>query len=611
VKRADDFPFCCGINIRDLHDDFVLDIGHDKTMDWKRRKINTTILENETGYVKKVWGSYNTVCLAYPNYYRTGMANLGFQTVYKILNDQPSFLCERVFLPASGNDARIVSGAAGIFSLENQKSIAEFDILAFSLSFENDYPNILKMLDLAGIPPRAKDRLENYPLMIGGGIAATLNPEPLADFFDLFILGEAEEVLPQFCRYFEEARRLGHDRRKLLSGLQKEINNIYVPGLYEVRYSADSKIQSISQRDKDLPEKIKIKHVKDINAFCTQEVISAPQMEMEDMFLVEVNRGCARSCRFCAASFVYRPVRFRGFAEIAASIDYGLKRKKKIGLVGTAVSEHPDLMRICEYISAQGAQAGLGSLRIDQIDEKMVDLIKAHGIETVALAPEAGSQRMRDVLRKDITEADIMRAAELLAGKEIPNLRLYFMVGLPGEEERDIDAIIELVGKIRHHVLNKFEGKKKFRRITLSINQFIPKPATPFQWCPLADVNSAGKKIKKIENAFRRERQIKVIHDVPKWNYVQALLSLGDRRVGEILLAVNRLEGNWAQVLKEVNINADFYVYRQKQFDEVLPWDIIDLGVSKKALISEYQKAVCLVAREYQELMKKDTAKYK
>jgi len=199
---------------------------------------------------------------------------------------------------------------------------------------------------------------------------------------------------------------------------------------------------------------------------------------------------------------------------------------------------------------------------------------------------------MRDVLRKDITEVDILRAAELLAEKEIPNLRLYFMVGLPGEVEQDIDAIIELTGTIQHHILSKFEGKKKFRRITLSVNQFIPKPATPFQWCPLADVNITGRKIKKIENALKREKSIKVIHDVPKWNYVQALLSLGDRRMGEILLAVNRLDGNWAQALKEVNINADFYVYRQKQFDEVLPWDIIDLGVSKKALVNEYRKAL-------------------
>ena len=561
-------------------------------MNWKLKKKYESLLEQERGYVKKVWGTYNTVCLAYPNYYRTGMANLGFQTVYKIINEQPSFLCERVFLPAAGDDAESATGAAGMFSLESQKSIAEFDILAFSLSFENDYPHILTMLAAAGIPLLTKDRSEEFPLVIGGGIALTLNPEPLADYFDLFILGEAEETLPQFTRSFEDARRLGHSRSGLLKDLQKQIPGVYVPGLYEVKYSADSRIEAFVPREADLPQKIKIHHIKDINSYCTEEVISATQMEMEDMYLTEVNRGCARSCRFCAASFVYRPARFRSAEEIIASIDRGLKKKKKIGLVGTAVSDHPELIQICEYILAQNAQAGIGSLRIDQINEKIVDLIKAGGIETVALAPEAGSQKMRDVLRKDITQADIFRAAELLIEKEIPNLRLYFMVGLPGEEDQDIDAIIDLTREIQQHALLYTQGKRKFRRITLSVNQFIPKPQTPLQWCALADVSAIGKKIKKIVSAFGRDKQINVIHDVPKWNYIQALLSLGDRRVGEILMAVHRLDGNWVKAFKDVNINPDFYVYRWKSFDEVLPWDIVDLGFSKKILISEYKKAL-------------------
>jgi radical SAM superfamily enzyme YgiQ (UPF0313 family) len=563
-------------------------------MNWKLKKKYESLLEQERGYVKKVWGTYNTVCLAYPNYYRTGMANLGFQTVYKIINEQPSFLCERVFLPAAGDDTESATGAAGMFSLESQKSIAEFDILAFSLSFENDYPHVLTMLAKAGIPLLTKDRSEEFPLVVGGGIALTLNPEPLADFFDLFILGEAEVALPQFTRSFEDARRLGHNRSGLLKDLQKQIPGVYVPGLYEVKYSADSRIEAFVPREADLPQKIKIHHIKDINSYCTEEVISATQVEMEDMYLTEVNRGCARSCRFCAASFVYRPARFRSAEEIIASIDRGLKKKKKIGLVGTAVSDHPELIQICEYILAQNAQAGIGSLRIDQINEKIVDLIKAGGIETVALAPEAGSQKMRDVLRKDITQADIFRAAELLIEKEIPNLRLYFMVGLPGEEDQDIDAIIDLTREIQQHALLYTQGKRKFRRITLSVNQFIPKPQTPLQWCALADVSAIGKKIKKIVSAFGRDKQINVIHDVPKWNYIQALLSLGDRRVGEILMAVHRLDGNWVKAFKDVNINPDFYVYRWKSFDEVLPWDIVDLGTSKKLLISECKKAQAL-----------------
>ncbi len=561
-------------------------------MNWKLKKQYTTLLEQESGYVKRNWGTDNTICLAYPHYYRTGMANLGFQTVYKIFNEQPSFLCERVFLPAAGDEAEFATGLRADFvSYENQKPIAEFDVLAFSLSFENDYPNILTMLEMAGIPLVANARSENYPLVVGGGIAATLNPEPIAAFFDLFILGEAEVSLPVFARIYEEGRRCGLSRQDMLIEMQKKLPQAYVPGLYEVKYSTDSKIENIRPILAGLPAKIKISPEKDINSFCTEEVISAPRTEMADMCLVEINRGCARACRFCAASFIYRPVRFRSYEQIALSIDRGLMKKTKIGLVGTAVSDHPDLSRICEYILARNGQAGIGSLRVDQINETIARLLKANGIETVALAPEAGSQRMRDFLRKGITEEDILRSATLLIENEISNLRLYFMIGLPTEEENDIDAIISLTRKIQQHVLQHTSGKRIFRSITLSINQFIPKPSTPLQWCALDDVNSVGKKIRKIVSAFGPDKQIKVIHDVPKWNYVQALLSLGDRKTAEILLAVHRLHGNWAQALKEININADFYVYRQKQFDEILPWDIIELGISKKALISECKKA--------------------
>ncbi len=561
-------------------------------MDWKLKAVYKNILENETGYVKKIWGKDNTVCLVYPNHYRIGMANLGFQTVYQLLNAQPSFLCERAFLSVSGNEARCVSGTAGIFSLENQKALTEFDILAFSISFENDYPNILKIMDDAGMPLRSADRSEKYPLILGGGIAPTLNPEPLADFFDLFVLGEAEDILPVFCRFFEASRRLGQRREQFLKDAQKQLHHVYVPGLYDVHYSPERKITSVVPREAGLPEKIKVEPVNDINAFRTQEVISASCTEMEDMFLVEVNRGCAHGCRFCAASFIYRPVRFRGIAEMIGAIHDGLTRKNKIGLVGTAVSDHPDIPAVCRYIIAHKGRAGLGSLRIDRINEEMVGLIKANGIETVALAPEAGSQKMRDTLKKKISEDQIMCATGLLAEHGIANIRLYFMIGLPREEESDIDAIIGLTKKIQHHVRLRFGGKKQFRRVTLSINQFIPKPATPFQWVPLLDVHIAGKRIKKIKEAFRKDKSVRVIHDVPKWNYVQALLALGDRRVGEILLAVNRLDGNWGRGLKEVNVNPDFYVYREKSFDEILPWDIIDLGISRKALINENQKAL-------------------
>lgn len=559
-------------------------------MNWKQKQKYEALLSRERGVVKKVWGTGHTVCLAYPNAYRIGMANLGFQTVYRLFNDLPSFLCERAFWPPAGGGAESAAGGAPLVSLESQNPLRNFDLLAFSLSFENDYPAVLQMLEAAGIPLAAEDRDLAHPLVMGGGIAPTLNPEPLAAFFDLFVLGEAEEILPAFARVF--AATAGLDRRDRLVALQRQLPGVYVPSLYGVSYFPEGPIRRMIPLADGLPETIRIGRIRNIGAFSTTQTVSSPDSEMADMYLVEVNRGCPHLCRFCAAGHVYAPPRFRPARDIIEAVDRGLALKGKIGLVGTAVSDHPDLADLCRHIVARGAAVGVGSLRVDRITGEMLDLLKAGRVETVALAPEAGSQRLRDLVRKDITDADILAAARLLLEKDILNLRLYFMVGLPTEEEEDIDAIIGLAKKIQHTALLSTTGQKKFRRLTLSVNQFIPKPRTPLQWCALTEVQDVNRRIRKIVSAFRRDRQITVLADVPKWNFVQALLSLGDRRVGDILLAVHRLRGNWTRALKDVNVNPDFYVYRNKALDEILPWDILEVGLPKKHLIKEYQKAL-------------------
>lgn len=559
---------------------------------WKLEKKYRDILSREEGYQKKVWGDKITVCLAYPNHYRTGMSNLGFQTLYALFNNHPSFLCERVFLPDPGDESKFIPGSTSLFSLESRKPLADFDIIAFSVSFENDYPNILKILDMSRITLLSRERKEEKPLIMGGGISVTLNPEPLADFFDLFILGEGEEAIPEFLDIFEESYNLNLSRHETLRRVQREIGGAYVPGFYSVTCNPDSLIEAFEPTDSSFPERIKKRSIRDINAFNTEQSITTPDTEFGDMFLTEVSRGCQRGCRFCAAGFVYRPARFRKPDILEQSITRGLESQKKIGLLGTAVSDHPDLTLLCRSILEKKGKVSIGSLRLDRLTREMVELLRETGVETISLAPEAGSQRLRNIINKGITESHIFNSVELLIENGILNIRLYFMVGLPTESADDIDAIIDLAKRIKYHAIKHTEGKKKFRRITLSINQFIPKPATPFQWQGLADTNLVRKRIRRIKAALRKESSIKVIHDLPKWNYVQALLSLGDRSVGKILMSVHKNNGNWARTFKEVNINPDFYVYRQKNLDEILPWDFIDHGVSREFLVSEFRRAL-------------------
>jgi len=561
-------------------------------MSWTIKRIHRELLAREKGYEQKARGEGLSVCLVYPNVYRVGMANLGFQTVYDIINRQPAGLCERAFLPEAHIEEELLRVRSPLLSIETQSPLSEFDIVAFSLSFENDYPNILRILDLARIPLESSDREEGHPLIIGGGISVTMNPEPLADFFDLFIIGEAEEVLPEFMASWSEARRQGLSRAKTLLHVQRTIQGIYVPGLYAVSYGKEAAIAGFESVDSAIPRVIARRWIKDIDAFTTSQKIIPADSEFGDMYLTEVSRGCRRGCRFCAAGFIYRPPRFRKPATLEDSFRRGIGYGKRIGLLGTAVSDHPQLGRLCRTIMDQGGRVSIGSLRLDRITKETADLLQESGVDTVSLAPEAGSQRLRDSLGKGITEAHILNASELLVQAGILSIRFYFMVGLPTETDDDIDMIVQLVKKVQHQVAKVSSGKKRFRKITVSINQFIPKPATPFQWHPLEDTAVVKTRIRRIKEALKKDRSISVIHDLPKWNYIQALLSLGDRRVAKILLAVHACGGDWVRAFKETDMNPDFFVYRQRPVDEMFPWDMIDYGTAKSLLRREYEKAL-------------------
>ncbi|MDI6727061.1 MAG: radical SAM protein [Smithellaceae bacterium] len=577
----------------------MLHLENPRQMPWTLKRKYQEILSREKGLPVRSGSAGINICLAYPNFYRTGMSNLGFQTVYNLFNSQPGVCCERVFLPDPPDEEKLLQGGASLCSLESHRPLSDFDILAFSISFEGDYPNILKILRMGRISLERMDRPESEPLILGGGVAVTLNPEPLGNFFDLFLIGEGEELVPEFvARYLQcnpgfsaqnDTREGRCSREDLLITLQREVAGVYVPGFYGPDQTNPPRLVPLHP---GMPARIRRRWISDPDSHITEECIHPAEAEFGDMYLLEVNRGCGRGCRFCAAGYLYRPVRFRSREVLADSLTRGARAKGKVGLIGTAVSDHPELVSIGRDILREGGKLGIGSLRMDRVSAELLQILKAGGVETIALAPEAGTDRLREVIKKGIAEEDIRRAVELLIDHAILNVRLYFMIGLPTETHEDIQGIIELTRKIKLWAREFSGGTRGFKRITLSINQFIPKPATPFQWQPLENISLVKKKLKIIKQALRREPAIEINHDLPKWNYIQALLSLGDRQVGALLLAVDRLGGGWPQAIKEGGLDPDCHVYRLKSYEETLPWEIIDHGTARELLIRECEKAL-------------------
>lgn len=559
-------------------------------MSWNLIDRARKVLAEEEGTITKPWGGRVTIAIAYPNLYYVGMSNLGFHTIYYCLNSFPDVLCERVFLPDRDECLKYLNTSSALFTLESQKPLYQFNIIAFSISFENDYLNILKMLDLAKIPLEREKRDDSHPLIIAGGIASTLNPETISDFIDLFVIGEGEEVLPELIESYKNGIDEGCKKDEILENMT-DIVGVYVPRYYSVDYRSDGTIKDFEPKT-GFSRDVKRRWVKSIDGYKTHSIILTPNTEFGNMFLMEMSRGCKWRCRFCATGFIYRPYRRRSLENLSETIDSGLKKRDKIGLVGADVSDHPDLDELCDLIVKKGGRVSVASLRANSLSDKVIECLKASGHKTVTLAPEAGSERLRKVIDKRITEDDILKAIEAVICNDILNIKLYFLIGLPSETLKDVEEIVHITKRIKHHVLKASKGNKRLGRVTLSINSFVPKPVTPFQWHPFADVKSLNNKLKMVRNVLRKEGNINVTSDLPKWGYIQSLLSRGDRRVGRIILAVYRFGGDWKRAFREIDINPDFYVHRQRNYDEILPWDFIDHGITKEHLFTEYQKAL-------------------
>lgn len=538
-------------------------------------------LDAEIGTIRKRWHNRVRVALVYPNHYRVGMANLGFQTVYKLLNALEHVVCERVFLPDPG------AGRTDIVSLESGRKPAEFDCIAFSLSFENDYVNVLTVLDKAALPLPSAERNTSLPLILAGGVACFLNPEPLAAFIDCFLLGEAERVLPDFFERYDP----GLERRSMLRDLARNVKGVYVPAFYDARYHASGVLRSLAPVA-DVPSVVERVYATDDALTVAHSAVLSPDTTFDKSFLIEASRGCPRGCRFCAAGYLYRPPRTHALADLQGLLHKGAKFADKIGLVGTAISDLPDLAALCTAAKQLNLQLGFSSLRADALTPDLVGALKNGRLKTATIAPETGSQRMRQVINKGLDEQDILAATETLVNGGIPNVKLYFMVGLPTETGEDIKAIVALVKKIKHRFLRASRSKGHMGEITVSVSSFIPKPFTPFQWVAMDEIKTLKHKIQQVKNGLKKVPNVRVHADVPRWAYVQALLSRGDRRVAQLLAAVLHHQGNWSHTFKNTSLNADFYVHRLRDPEECFPWDFIDHGIDKSFLRREYQRAL-------------------
>ncbi len=547
-----------------------------------------TLLKSERGVIRKDWRGKIPVALVYPNHYSLGMSNLGFQTVYELLNRFDDVVCERVFLPSDVDTKPRSSGDRLVRSMESQRPLSDFEVIAFSISFENDYPNILTILESAGIHRWSSKREEGSPLIVAGGVAAFLNPEPIAPFVDCFVIGEAETVLASFFQVYRESS----DKPDFLERVTRELQSVYVPALYEVAYNDDGTISSFRPKKKGVPHKIQRSVVTDLSSWDTRTTILTPYTEFASAYLVEIGRGCSHGCRFCAAGYIYRPPRLRSSEALKESLAIGTEMADRIGLVGAAVSDLPEIGSICEVALDRGVRISFSSLRADSISKEVVEVLKKSRDKTATLAPDAGSERLRRVINKGITEEDILDATDLLVSHGIPNIKLYFMVGLPTERHDDVKEIVDLCKRVKHRFLKTSRGKKRIGNITVSLNCFVPKPHTPFQWVPFEETRSLKEKIRLVKDGLKKVANVRVHADIPKWAYIQALLSRGDRRIAGLLEMVHQNKGNWAQSLKAFPLNPDFFVRRERRFDEILPWDFIDHGIKKSFLIKEYKRAL-------------------
>ena len=556
---------------------------------WEHRERARDTLAREVGYVRKPHGGRLRVALAFPNTYYVGMSSLGYQTVYRLFNDLDDVVCERVFLPPKQELQAHLQSGAPLLTLESQSPVSQFDVLAFSVSFEWDYTNVVTMLRLARLSPRAQARSSRDPLVVIGGAVTFVNPEPLAPFADVIAAGEGEQLVPALTAAIAAAG----NRADLLRSLAQE-RGFYVPSFYDVRLADDGTIAAFEAKPgTGAPPTVKKAAVKSIERLDPPATsIFTPDTEFGSRFLIEVVRGCANLCRFCWAGYNYLPVRAFPADRILELARNARSHASKAGLVSIALCDHPEIERILTGLLELGYSISPASLRLDDLTEPIVRLLRKSGERSITIAPETGSDRLRRVINKTVTNDEILAATDLIFANDIDNLKLYYMIGLPTETEADLVAIRDLTVHMRDVMLKHGRPRGRIGRIVGSVNPLIPKPGTAYQWLPMEDPSITDAKGKRLRQLLSGLDNVYFNIKSERHSYYQALLSLGDRRVADAIEAAERNGGQWRAAVAESGIDAGFYIFRDRSHDAVLPWDIIDGGMKSSFFQSEFNKGL-------------------
>jgi radical SAM superfamily enzyme YgiQ (UPF0313 family) len=552
------------------------------------------VLAREVGFVTKPHGGRLRVALAFPNTYYVGMSSLGFQTVYRLFNDLDDVVCERVFLPPKQElQAQLASGAP-LLTVESQTPVRDFDVLAFSVSFEWDYTNVVTMLRLAGLPPRAADRDERHPLVVIGGAVTFVNPEPLALFADVIAAGEGEMLVPdlvQSLRPIVDGDRVG--RADVLSALSA-LRGFYIPSFYDVEYASDGSIAAVKPvagtAAPAVVRKAAVKATDRLDPPATS--IFTPDTEFGSRFLIEVVRGCANLCRFCWAGYNYLPVRAFSADRILELAAHARQHSSRAGLVSIALCDHPEIERIMRGLIDLGYSISPASLRLDDLTDPIVRMLRESGERSITIAPEAGSDRLRRVINKTVTTDEILEAADIIFRNGMENLKLYFMIGLPTETDDDLVAIRDLTAQLQEIMVRHARPRGRIGRIVGSVNPLIPKPGTAYQWMPMEDPAITDRKGRRLRELLSGLDNVYFNIKSERHSYYQALLSLGDRRVAPAIEAAERNGGHWRAAVAESGVDAGFFIFRNRSSDAVLPWDIIDGGMKASFFHAEFEKGL-------------------